>query len=96
MMGLVDAESEHCKEDFYKRYVLANSGDNGVWLCNNHHGLFDSHYFCFDSETGKVVLDIQKDPVAVDFIKDLTHEMQLADDVLTPRTKSFLKYSQLQ
>lgn len=96
MTGLVDTESEYCKEEFYKRYVLANSGDNGVWLCNNHHGLFDSHYFCFDSETGKVVIDMQKDPTAVDFIKDLTPEMQLTDDVLTPRTKSFLRYSQLQ
>ncbi len=95
MVDLVDIESEHCKEEFYRRYVLANSGDNGVWLCNNHHGLFDSHYFCFDSETGKVIIDTTKEPEAIDFIKELTPDMQLTDDVLTPRTKSFLKYSQL-
>jgi len=93
LQGLFDKDSEHYREDFYRRYMLANSGDNGVWLCNNHHGLFDSHYFCFDSETGKVIIDTNKEPEAVDFIKELTPYMQLTDDVLTPRTKSFIKYS---
>lgn len=93
MSGLIDANSEHAGEEFYKRYVLANSGDNGVWLCNNHHGLFDSHYFCFDSESGKVIIDTEKDPIAVGFIRDLTPDMQLTSDVLTARTKSFIRYS---
>ena len=47
MNKLIDQKNKHYNEQFYKRYVLANSGDNGIWLCSNHHGLFDSNYFCF-------------------------------------------------
>lgn len=38
MSDLIE-DCDHTNELFYKKYVLANSGDNGVWLCNNHHEL---------------------------------------------------------
>lgn len=44
---------------FIKKDVLANSGDNGVWLCNNYYGMFDSNLYCFDSKYGKVVIRSQ-------------------------------------
>lgn len=93
LVDLLDKGAEHYHEDFYRRYMLANSGDNGVWLCSNHHGLFDRHYFCFDSETGTVIIDSTKGPEAVEFIKKLTTTTKLTDDVLTPRTKTFIRIS---
>lgn len=53
----------HSSEQFYKKYVLANSGDNGIWLCNNHHELFDRNYYCFNSENGKVLLKADSDEI---------------------------------
>ena len=93
MSDLIDIESEHHNEDFYKRYMLANSGDNGVWLCSNHHGLLDRHYFSFDSDNGKVIIDMSKEPEAIEFIENLTPNKQLTDDILTAKTKTFIKYS---
>ncbi|PNC24422.1 HNH endonuclease [Akkermansia muciniphila] len=33
-----------------QKYVHATSGHNGLWLCQNHHKLFDSAFFAFDIE----------------------------------------------
>lgn len=93
MSDLIDVESGHHNEEFYKRYMLANSGDNGVWLCSNHHGLLDRHYFSFNSDNGTVIIDISKEPEAIEYIENLTPNKQLTDDILTDKTKTFIKYS---
>jgi len=89
-------DEEIATEPFYKRYVLANSGDNGVWMCNNHHGLFDGHYFCFNSENGDVIFDITKDEESKAYFEKITTETHLANEVLTERTKAFLRLSARQ
>ena len=92
MAGVVDADSKYAHDAFYKRYMLANSGHNGVWLCRNHHGLFDSHHFIFDTEQGKVIVTAAEASVA-QYVTDSVHQRTLAPDVLTPQTKTFLKYA---
>lgn len=37
LQEIIKESSEYGEEKFYKKYYLANSGDNGVWLCKNHH-----------------------------------------------------------
>lgn len=36
--------------DDEQKYMHATSGHNGLWLCQNHHKLFDSSFLAFDLE----------------------------------------------
>lgn len=94
MADVIDSDSKYAKEIFYKRYMLTNSGSNGVWLCSNHHGMFDAHHFVFNSETGKVILTT--DALGESYFNDLTKNDTLPTEVLTPQTKSFLKYAAME
>lgn len=94
MSDLIDQESEHKTELFYKKYMLANSGDNGVWLCSNHHGLFDSNFYCFDSNTGKVVVKLNANEIDKNFFDFCTDSKELPEEILTPKTKVFLSRRQ--
>ena len=91
---LIDQNNRHHNEQFYKRYVLANSGDNGIWLCSNHHGLFDSNYYCFDSNNGKVIIKLDTDEESKIFFDLITYNKELPLEILTPRTKIFLSKRQ--
>ncbi|MCQ2740538.1 MAG: HNH endonuclease, partial [Alphaproteobacteria bacterium] len=79
----------------FKKYSLVNSGDNGIWLCKNHHGLFDKNYFCFDGETGKVLLYFKDTQDAIEFANDLKEDFSLPNIILTSATKSFIIQRQL-
>lgn len=88
---LLDITNPHHKELFYKKYMLANNGDNGIWLCKNHHGLFDRNFFCFDSEFGKILIKTSLYDGSKEFFgKTLTSD-NLMDDVLNNTTKCFLE-----
>mgnify|MGYP004446691869 CR=1 FL=1 len=92
MEGIIDADSIYSKEIFYKRYMLANSGHNGVWLCSNHHGMFDSHHFIFNSEDGKLIITTP-DSNAQAFLESTIKNKSLEKSILTPQTKTFLKHA---
>ena len=94
MNKLIDQDNKHHNEQFYKRYVLANSGDNGIWLCSNHHGLFDSNYYCFDSKNGKVLIKLNADEESKIFFDLITSNKFLPSEILTERTKLFLSKRQ--
>ena len=94
MNKLIDQDNKHHNEQFYKRYVLANSGDNGIWLCSNHHGLFDSNYYCFDSNNGKVLIKLDAEEESKVFFDLITYNKELPVEILTPRTKQFLSKRQ--
>lgn len=94
MIDVIDSDSKYANEMFYKRYMLANSGSNGVWLCSNHHGMFDAHHFVFNCETGKVLLTT--DALGESYFKALTKNDTLPKEVLTPQTKAFLKYATME
>ena len=88
MKDLID-ECDHTNEMFYKKYMLANSGDNGVWLCNNHHELFDRNYYCFDSEYGKILIRKNSDEVIKNYLK-LSNTEGSIKSIMTDKTKTFL------
>lgn len=81
--------SKYKDEVFYKRYCLTNSGDNGIWLCKNHHKLFDGNYFIFDSDNGKIVLKF-KNPVEAENFQKSIDRKALKKSILTKPTKAFL------
>lgn len=92
MNGVIDQDSKYAEEIFYKRYMLANSGHNGVWLCSNHHGMFDKHHFVFDSEDGKLLVTTS-DQNSINYLDATVKHNCLEASVLTPQTKTFLKYA---
>lgn len=94
LQTIMELSSEYSREFFYKKYFLANSGDNGVWMCKNHHKQFDLNYYCFDSEYGRVLLKFDSPITALKFQEDLKKE-KLAKEILTPLTKTFLSKRQL-
>lgn len=90
----IQSSSEYSNESFYKKYYLANSGDNGVWLCKNHHKQFDLNYYCFESGYGKVVLKFDNQATELKFKKELKNQ-KLSKEILTKLTKSFLSKRQI-
>ncbi len=94
-LNLINQKSKYKNEIFFKKYSLVNSGENGVWLCKNHHGLFDNNYFCFDSDTGKVILRFDDASTLQSFFEDIKENFSLPSVVLTPTTKAFIAKRQL-
>ncbi|MCD7836659.1 MAG: HNH endonuclease, partial [Lachnospiraceae bacterium] len=55
----------------------AISGENGIWLCENHHKLFDENMITFDN-SGKIIIHTS-DITEKNFIKKITEETTLPD-----------------
>ena len=86
---LIDPTSKHRNELFYKKYCLTNSGDNGIWLCGNHHDLFDLNYFYFESEYGTVVLHFEDVKQAAAFLSETVDDCRIPFEVFKQATKAF-------
>lgn len=71
-----------------QKLELAIDGDNGIWLCNNHHKLFDINILYIASD-GRLKQKIEIDINHEDFIKEITINRQLPTDILTP---TFIDY----
>lgn len=89
MSNLIE-DCDHTNELFYKKYILANSGDNGVWLCSNHHELFDRHFYCFDSEYGKVIIKKDGNEIVKNYLL-LSEPNCSMNSIMTDKTKTFLE-----
>ena len=86
---IIDQTNKHKNELFYKKYCLTNSGDNGIWLCGNHHDLFDLNYFYFESEYGAVVLHFADEKQAAAFLNDTVENCRIPMSVFNDATKAF-------
>ncbi len=66
----------------------ALDGDNGIWLCNNHHKLFDIDLIMIDNEGGiKYKSDLRE--IDEDYVCDFTNHNRINTQFLTP---NFLQY----
>lgn len=67
----------------------AVSGHNGLWLCSNHHKLFDSNIILFDND-GYVRIkdDLVTDDVA--FIRSTTFMTSLEARILSDEFRGYL------
>lgn len=70
------AEIRNCHRiDDVQKYSHAVSGHNGLWLCHNHHKLFDSNFLVFDLEGNCLVKNtIPK-----------SHESFIQESIISPR-----------
>jgi len=81
--------SQEASMDDEAKFKHAVDGNNGLWLCQNHHKLFDSNILMLDSN-GK--LRIKDGLVAKDiaFIRDTTFTTSLDDSILTKEFKWYI------
>ena len=75
-----------------ERIKHATSGDNGLWLCENHHKLFDSGLIGFDKH-GEVQFSRQLDDDGYEFAREITTYNALPDYVMT---NEFMKYLEIR
>lgn len=87
---LLDFNGKYRNDMFYKRYVMATAGDNAIWLCRNHHKLFDMLAYTYNETDGKLTVSPKIEKTIRDFIDNTKITDQLEDDVLTDCTKEFL------
>lgn len=66
----------------------AINGDNGLWLCNNHHKLFDINFLYIASD-GRLKQKTKIEINHEEYIKDITINRQLPTHILTP---TFIDY----
>lgn len=67
----------------------ATSGDNGLWLCANHHLLFDRHILNINSN-GEVVYHHKVDKDYLDFMNEITVYKTLPNNILTDDFQYYL------
>lgn len=73
---------------FEEKVKCAIDGDNGLWLCENHHKMFDEHMITF-GEGGELLFHRGLERRHMRFIDEITPNKQLPDYILTKR---FLEY----
>ncbi|MEG0835896.1 MAG: HNH endonuclease [Christensenellaceae bacterium] len=71
-----------------QKLACAIDGDNGLWLCENHHKMFDEHLLTFNGN-GNVVFKNDIDSRYMKFIDETTRFKTLPEFVLTEK---FLEY----
>ena len=72
-----------------RKLKLATDGDNGIWLCNNHHKLFDINMLLITAR-GRVKFKSDIEENHVDYISTVTINPQISNDILTPSFLQFL------
>lgn len=70
-----------CDEDKFSHSI---NGHNGIWLCSNHHKLFDSHIISIRQD-GKIGMRNDLSTSDKDFIHSITPHKVLSDSILSPQ-----------
>lgn len=73
---------------FEDKLSCAIDGENGLWLCENHHKMFDEHMITFGNN-GQLLIQTGLERRHLRFIDEITTNNQLPDFILTER---FLEY----
>lgn len=74
--------------DIEAKIQHAVDGDNGLWLCNNHHKLFDINMLCILSD-GRLKIKTNIQASHKEYLRNITINNQLSNHVLTPK---FIEY----
>lgn len=76
---------------FEEQFTHAISGENGIWLCENHHKLFDENLIRFDNH-GQLIITTSNS-CEKNFILKITEENKLPDYYYSDQ---FFKYLELR
>lgn len=75
---------------FEEKYNHATCKDNGLWLCSNHHRLFDAHLLKINSDRTLLVSNRLED-AQVQFISNITPLRTLSKSVLNDESCEYLR-----
>lgn len=81
-------EENHLTQD--ERLDLALDGENGLWLCQNHHKLLDINFLRI-SEDGSIKYRTVINEIASSFIRDITINNQLQNELITDKFVIYLR-----
>lgn len=81
------ARDDHFSDD--AKFEHAISGENGLWLCQNHHKLFDSHFLSFNMD-GHVLITSSLRTEDGQFIRTITKNASLNKLIMTDNFKWYL------
>lgn len=73
--------------EFNDKLRLAIDADNGIWLCENHHKLFDSGLIWF--EKGKLIISDKLNCEDLTFIKQVTTIEEIEPKYINERMLAF-------
>ena len=73
--------------EFKDKFRLAVDADNGIWLCENHHKLFDSNLIWF--EEGQLCISHKLNKEDLVFIKHVTTVEQIEPKYINERMLAF-------
>lgn len=74
--------------DLVTKIQHATDGDNGLWLCNNHHKLFDINILYLASD-GRLKYRTRIEQSHEEYLKNFTINSRIPNNLLTP---SFINY----
>ena len=74
------------------KLAYATDGENGLWMCQNHHKLFDSNLLII-SKTGKITYQSNLSETDLNYITSITTVSTLPERLVTP---NFTKYISLR
>lgn len=74
---------------FDEKLNFATDGENGLWLCENHHKLFDDNILRLN-EKGQLYYsdDIEKRHII--YLDDITKRKQLSDEIMTKKFQEYI------
>ena len=75
-----------------QRFNHATNGENGLWLCQNHHGLFDQNIITI-SHKGDILFSSSLSSENEAFLNSITTYKQLPEHIMTDQ---FIKYLDLR
>lgn len=76
--------------NFDEKLKMATDKDNGLWLCENHHKLFDRGLIRFDDD-GKLEIMPKLDKSDQDFVDSISVNKEVPREYYTPNMKEYFK-----
>ena len=73
-----------------EKLACALDGENGIWLCQNHHKLLDVNIFRI-SENGRVQCRSEIKGLNMSFLKNITKQTQLHDSIFSEKFTDYLR-----
>ena len=81
-------KAPNLKEERKLEYAI--DGENGIWLCENHHRMLDM-CFLIINENGKLKYRSNIKEKSTEFIKAITTITQIKEDIITTKFVKYLK-----
>lgn len=76
--------------NFDNKLECTTDGENDLWLCENHHKLFDENIITTNSD-GILVFDSSLGMETLEYIQNITTNINLPEDILTNEFLYYLK-----